>query len=233
VSESHSHRTVAGRADASVSLRGSRFIGHVAPTDSVADAEAFVERARSEYAEATHNVPAYRVRVRSDRRERPAESGGVEAGRTAGVESGSQRRDGWLREYASDDGEPSGSAGKPILNVLQGEALENVVCVVTRFYGGTNLGTGGLVRAYGRTTKAAIEAAGICEKQPQAGATVIVSYDDSGTVRAVLESESVAFEARYEEQVSFRVEAPEPDAPGIYDRLRSATNGRVRIERDR
>lgn len=201
------YRTVAEGASASFTVQGSEFVGHAAPANSVTAAEAFVERVRESYDDATHNVPAYRVR-----------------------EGDSTLGSGMLREYSSDDGEPSGSAGKPTLNVLQGREVENVVCVVTRYYGGTNLGVGGLVRAYGRATKEALDAAGVIEEKPHERATVAVAYDDSGTVRGVLESESVAFDATYEEDVTFDVRVPTTDAGALYDRLRSATSGRARIE---
>jgi hypothetical protein len=106
---SEGYLTVAGRGRARFEIKGSEFIGHVAPARTVEEAETFVDRIREEYDDATHNVPAYRVRADP------------------------------LREWASDDGEPTGSAGKPALNVLTQQELENVVAVVTRYYGGTNL----------------------------------------------------------------------------------------------
>ena len=199
--------TVAGSASASFTIQGSELIGHVAPAESVDAAEAFVERVNGEYDDATHNVPAYRVRA-----------------------GDSTLGSGMTREYSSDDGEPSGSAGKPALNVLQGENLENAVCVATRYYGGTNLGTGGLARAYGRATKEAIGAAGTIEQRPHERAQVTVGYEDSGTVRAVLESNGIEFEATYEERVTFATRVPASDAVPLYDRLRSATSGRARID---
>lgn len=155
------YRTVAARASATFEVRGSEFVGHVAPAETVEDAEAFVDEVGAEYDDATHNVPAYRVRADP------------------------------LREYANDDGEPSGSAGKPALNVLQGEEVENVACVVTRYYGGTNLGYGGLVRAYSRAVSDALETAGIVEERPHVRLSVAVEYDDSGTVRGIIESSGV------------------------------------------
>lgn len=109
VDVSESYRTLAGRGRAAFTVRGSAFVGHAAPARDVEAAETFVDAIREEYDDATHNVPAYRVRADP------------------------------FREYASDDGEPAGSAGDPVLNVLQGEDLENVVVVVTRYYGGTDL----------------------------------------------------------------------------------------------
>jgi len=195
-------RTVAGRGRAAFEVRGSEFIGHAAPAADREAAEAFVAEIRAEYDDATHNVPAYRVREDGD----------------------------LLREYGDDDGEPSGSAGKPALNVLQQEGVENVVAVVTRYYGGTNLGVGGLARSYSRGVKDAIEDAGITEERPHERFSIAVEYDDSGTVRGILESEGAEFEATYEERVSFDVRVPVEVAEGLRDRIRSATSGRAAID---
>jgi len=222
------YRTVAGPGRATFEVRGSEFVGHAAPAADREAAEAFVAEVREEYADATHNVPAYRVRESSGDRE----SGG-------GRESSDDRAGtpgGFLREYGDDDGEPSGSAGKPALNVLQQEGVENVVAVVTRYYGGTNLGVGGLARAYSRAVKEAIEDAGLVEERPKERFSVTVEYDDSGTVRGILESastdagEGAVFEADYEERVTFEVRVPVEAAAGVRDRIRSATSGRAEID---
>ena len=102
----------------------SRFISTLAPVFNVDEARAFIARIKKEFADASHNVPAYIV-------------GG---GNT-------------VTEYFSDDGEPSGTAGKPALAVLRGSGLGDVAVVVTRYFGGTLLGTGGLVRAYTESTQ--------------------------------------------------------------------------------
>lgn len=198
-SDPDAYRTVAGRGRAEFTVNGSEFIGHIAPAGSVDAAEAFVAEIGEAFPDATHNVPAYRVRADP------------------------------FREYSSDDGEPSGSAGKPMLNVLQGRDLENVVCVVTRYYGGTNLGVGGLVRAYSRATKEAVDAAGVEWTVPHERLVATVDYDDSGTVRGVLESAGVAFDAAYDERVVFDARVPVREASGLRDRLLSATSGRVEL----
>ncbi|EMA16788.1 IMPACT family protein [Haloarcula marismortui] len=195
-----SYRTVPGRGEARFEVRGSEFIGHVAPATTVEDAEAFVDAVGEEYADATHNVPAYRVR--SDP----------------------------FREYSSDDGEPSGSAGDPALNVLQQRDIENIVAVVTRYYGGTNLGVGGLASAYSRAVKDGVDDAGVVEEVPHEQFTVTVAYDDSGSVRSLLESAGVEFEADYEAEVVFDVRVPTVEASELRDRVRSATSGRAAIE---
>jgi uncharacterized YigZ family protein len=206
-----SYLTVAGPATATFEVRGSEFLGHVAPVDTVEDAEAFIDRVADEYADATHNVPAYRV---------PA---GAASERTPG--SGPM-----VREYSSDDGEPSGSAGKPALNVLQQREIRNVVAVVTRYYGGTNLGVGGLARAYSRAVKEGVDEAGVVEERPHRRLAVETGYDDSGTVRGVIESSGVEFDADYDERVRFDLRVPIAEVDDLVERLNSATSGRVDID---
>ena len=192
--------TVEERASANFEVQGSEFIGHVRPVETVEAAEAFVAEIRDTYADATHNVPAYRVRASP------------------------------FREYSSDDAEPSGSAGKPALNVLQQREIENAAAVVTRYYGGTNLGVGGLARAYGKAVKQAVDAGGVVESVPHERFVVTVAYDDSGSVRGLLESAGVEFSAAYEADVQFEVRVPRAQADGLRDRIRSATSGRADIE---
>jgi uncharacterized YigZ family protein len=103
-----------------ITVVNSRFIATAAPTFTVEEAKAFVARIKAEFADASHNVPVYLV------------------GHGATVTA-----------HCSDDGEPSGTAGRPALAVLQGSGLGDVAVIVTRYFGGTKLGTGGLVRAYG------------------------------------------------------------------------------------
>ena len=211
--------TVAGRGRATLEVRGSEFLGRVAPAASVDAAEAFVAEVRAAHADATHNVPAYRV---------PADGATAgdapEAVDVAGVDRP------MLREYGDDDGEPSGSAGDPALNVLRQRGLRNVVAVVTRYYGGTNLGVGGLTRAYARSVQDAVADAGVTRRRPRESVVATVAYDDSGDVRAVLESEGVDFEADYAAEVTFEARVPVDRAPAVRDRLRSATSGRVAFD---
>ncbi|WP_410766181.1 IMPACT family protein [Haloferax sp. DFSO60] len=206
------YRTVSGRADARFDVQGSEFIGYISPAETVEDAEAFIDEIEAKHPDATHNVPAYRVPAGSS-------SSSVPGGGNV-----------MLREYQSDDGEPTGSSGKPALNVLVQQDIRNVVVVVTRYYGGTNLGVGGLARAYSRAVKEALDAAGVVEEIPHERFTATVEYDDSGSVRGILESTGVEFDADYDQQVSFAVRVPIEDADELRDRLRSATSGRVELE---
>lgn len=204
--EPEPYKTVAGEGRSYFEIRGSEFTGHVAPARSQDAAEDYIEAVRGEFSGATI-IPAYRVRVDSGH-------GYI------------------LREYQDDHYEPTGSAGKPALNVLVQQDLENVVAVVARYYGGTNLGIGGLARAFGRGVKEAVDDAGVTEARPVETFDIEVVYDDSGTVRGILESAGVEFDADYQEQVSFRVTVPVGEAEELKDRIRSATSGRAGIDAD-
>ena len=118
-----------------IRVLNSRFVATAAPVFSVDEARAFVARIRQEFAGATHNVPAYLV------------------GHAATVTA-----------HCHDDGEPSGTAGRPALAVLRGSGLGDVAVVVTRYFGGTKLGTGGLVRAYGDAVRAVLDVLPRAEK---------------------------------------------------------------------
>lgn len=197
--EAETYLTIADRARTRFTVRGSEFIGHVTPAETIVDAESFVDQIRDTYSDATHNVPAYRVRADP------------------------------FREYASDDREPSGSAGKPILSVLQGRKLENVCVVVTRYFGGTELGVGGLVRAYSKAATDVLDETDVVERRPRKRFEATVEYDDSGTVRGILESEGVEFDAVYGERVVFDVSVPITESADVIDRLRSATSDRIEL----
>ena len=202
-------RTVEGRGQTRLDRQGSEFIGVVVPVDTVEEAEAVIDDQRESYPDATHHVPAYRVPAGEASAARPGETETM------------------LREWCSDDGEPSGSSGEPALNVLVQQDLQNLVAVVTRYYGGTNLGVGGLARAYSTAVKGAVNDAGIVEREPHERFVATVEYDDSGTVRGILESTDTEFEASYEEQARFAVRVPVTGADALRERLLNATSGRV------
>src|SRR5215203_6159828 len=115
----------------------SRFIATIAPVLNVEEARAFIARIKKEFGDASHNVPAYII-------------GG---GNT-------------VSEYFSDDGEPAGTAGRPALIVLRGSGLGDVAVVITRYFGGTLLGTGGLVKAYTESTQLVVNAVGRGRRVP-------------------------------------------------------------------
>ena len=191
------YRTVTSAGRAELAVDGSRFLAVAAHVETVEAAQDQVITIREEHEDATHHVFAYRIRPRP------------------------------LTEHGDDDGEPSGSAGGPVLNRLEKETLENALVVVTRYYGGTNLGVGRLARAYGRAAGGALEAATIEAVEPQSWVRLTVAYDDSGAVRGIVESVATEFEASYRETVVFDARVPRRALESFRDRLRSATAGRV------
>jgi uncharacterized YigZ family protein len=138
----------------------SRFIATLAPVFSTEEARAFIARVRKEFSDATHNVPAYII-------------GG---GNT-------------VTEYFSDDGEPSGTAGKPALAVLRGSGLGDVAVVVTRYFGGTLLGTGGLVKAYTESTQMVVNAVGRGRRISVHVAIVAIPYSLLERVRLLVKQQ--------------------------------------------
>lgn len=196
-------QTVTEAGQAEFRVRGSRFISQIQPASSVETAERVIEGIAGEYDDATHNVPAYRIRESGD--------------------------GGFVREWSSDDGEPRGTAGPPALNVLSQQELVDVVVVITRFYGGTNLGTGGLHRAYSQATVNAIDAATLAPYTPTSEFEITVPYEYSGTVRSILESNRIEFDAAYSESVTVHVVIPDAMVDDVIDRIRSATHGDAEI----
>ena len=122
--------TVEKEATAEQTIERSRFIAQIRRADSREEAEAFIASVRGRYKDATHNVPAFVIGEKQD------------------------------LQWASDDGEPQGTSGAPMVQLLVKEGLSNVVVVVTRYFGGIKLGTGGLVRAYSSSARLALDAAG-------------------------------------------------------------------------
>jgi len=139
----------------------SRFIATAAPVFSVAEAKGFVARVKAEFSDASHNVPAYLI------------------GHGATVTA-----------HCSDDGEPSGTAGRPALAVLRGSGLGDVAVVVTRYFGGTKLGTGGLVRAYGDAVREVLAVLPRAEKVPVYTVLLAVPYHYFERVRLAVPAHS-------------------------------------------
>jgi uncharacterized YigZ family protein len=127
-----------------------------------------------------------------------------------------------------DDGEPGGTAGAPILRHLDGAGLSDVVAVVTRWYGGTKLGTGGLVRAYGDATAAAIEAAEVVARPVMAIFELVHDYDLSGPVASVVAAhDATVVDVAYAENVTVHLGVPLDGATAFAADLAEATSGRV------
>lgn len=190
-------RTIEAPVRIAFEERKSRFISHLAPVTSVDDATDVIASLQAEFEDATHVVSAYRIHGDPP------------------------------QEQADDAGEPGGSAGDPALGVLRSADIVDIVAIVIRYYGGTKLGYGGLVRAYARAVSDALDRADVITRHPIDTMRIEVDYDDSGTVQSVLESEDVDVDATYGEQVVYTVAIPSDRLDAVLDRLRSSTNGRV------
>ncbi len=148
----------AREAQAEIVVINSRFIASAAPAFRVEEARAFIARIRAAFPDASHHVPAFLI--------------GYGASVTA---------------HCTDDGEPAGTAGRPALAVLQGSGLGDVVVVVTRYFGGTKLGTGGLVRAYGDAVKAVLAVLPRAEKIPTHTVMLACEYSYFDRVRLLVQ----------------------------------------------
>lgn len=128
----------------------------------------------------------------------------------------------------SDDGEPQGTAGMPVLDVLRGQCLENICCVVTRYFGGILLGTGGLVRAYGRAARDAVEAAGISVKQLWKKYDLIMPYSYYERLRQETERfAGVILDTEFSADVCLHVMLPQDQAEAFLARVTDLTAGTV------
>jgi uncharacterized YigZ family protein len=183
-------------------IKRSRFIATVAHAFTEDDAKAFISIIKNEFPDATHNCWAYVAGPPGD---------------TA-------------RIGMSDDGEPHGTAGKPILTVLLHSEIGEIVAVVTRYFGGTKLGTGGLVRAYSGSVKNALAGLSIKEKRDVITLTAILDYSKIIAVKQMIESfNSEIIEAKYEADVSFKIELPKNDKDSFIHAITDLTGGEVLI----
>ena len=137
------------------------------------------------------------------------------------------------RHRHHDDGEPGGSAGRPILAQIEGHDLVDVVVVVVRWYGGTKLGVGGLIRAYGGCAGRTLDAGEIVQRVRHRTLRVTHPYDDTGAVSGVIgASDAVVLDTRWDAEVTVVVWVPDPDLQALIERLRDRTSGRVVLSID-
>lgn len=181
----------------------SRFIGYVCHVETEEEAIAFVTEIKKKHYDARHNCYAYSV--------------------------GEQQP---LLRF-SDDGEPAGTAGKPILEVITGNKLCNVCIVVTRYFGGTLLGTGGLVRAYTEAAKRCIKAAGIVKKSMVTPLQIRTDYTDLGRIQYILGNEGIEIQdSEYGQEVILKIEVCIDDTERIKKTLIEATAARVVLSQE-
>jgi len=130
---------------------------------------------------------------------------------------------------SSDDGEPSGTAGAPILSVLSGAGLENVLCAVVRYFGGVLLGTGGLVRAYGKTASEALEHAEIVQIRVCARIAVTVTYSAYQLIEPMIRQKGYPAETDFAETVTVTVLLPEEESDALVSAITDKTDGGAKI----
>lgn len=174
----------------------SRFIAHIKPVESEDAAKAFIDAVKSEHREATHNCSAY----------------------TIGDQMNIQK--------ANDDGEPSGTAGVPMLDILKKLEIHNAAVVVTRYFGGIKLGGGGLIRAYSGAVRDVIYDIGRVAMRPAIPTTVTIAYDLTGKFEYELASTPYLLrETNYTDKVSYYIDVVKTDYDQFIDFLNRNTSG--------
>ena len=195
------YRTVAGFGSDEFIINKSRFIGYCTQVDDEEQALSFIRAIREEHRNATHNVHAF---VTGDA--------------------------GNLQRF-SDDGEPSGTAGIPVLEVIKKEGLRNVAVVVTRYYGGIKLGGGGLVRAYSRGAKIAIDSAVIVDMVLFETLNIEISYTAYGRLENYLRDRAIEPEGTiFEDDVKLRIYIDKKKTEEFLNDLNEMTSGSAKIE---
>lgn len=205
MSETTRYPVLAAPVTAEIEVQGSRFIAALALVESEASAHAFVDGKRAEFADATHNCWAYLVGP-----------------------PGSTRAVGF-----SDDGEPHNTAGRPMLNVLLHCGVGDLVAVVTRYFGGTKLGRGGLVRAYGGAVQEALQSAETAEKIDWLPVKVRLDYALVGAVeRLYPDFEVEVLEQDFGAGVVQQVRLPRGRFADLQRALADASSGSIVVERE-
>jgi uncharacterized YigZ family protein len=193
----------AGQHRVGEEINRSRFITTVAYTPTVEAARAFIDQMRAEFNDATHNCWAYLAGP-------PGSAGQV---------------------GYSDDGEPHGTAGRPMWTVLQHSGVGDISAVVTRYFGGILLGKGGLVRAYSGGVKLALATLPLAQHTPTLDLLVVIDYASVTPVQRLLpEFEAQIQGEEYGADVTYHLRLPEEHAPAMQQRLVELTNGQVLVE---
>lgn len=170
--------TIKNNVETEIVEKKSKFIANLIKVESKEEAEEKIQEIRKKYYDARHNCVAYRV-----------------------------LEDGRLEEKASDDGEPSGTAGGPMLNILQKNNLSNVLIVVTRYFGGILLGTGGLVRAYSEALQKAIEESSLILKVSGIEMRLIVDYNNFEKFKYYCKNNNITIiSAKYLEKIECKIQ---------------------------
>ncbi|MBQ4346967.1 MAG: YigZ family protein [Firmicutes bacterium] len=196
------YKTLAGEGIAETIEKKSRFIATVRPVESEEEARAFIDGLKKKYWDATHNVFAYSVGIKNE------------------------------THRFSDDGEPQGTAGLPVLSAITGAGLKNTAVVVTRYFGGTLLGTGGLVRAYGRSASEGIKAAGIVRRALMQELLISMDYSLYGKAEYIIRNAGLSImDSQFAENVSIRLLVSPNQAEDFLKELKEATAARISVSK--
>lgn len=194
------YHTVKGYGEHEIVIEKSRFIAHVDRAETEEEAQEFIQNIKKKHWNATHNCSAYLI------------------GETDGIQK------------ANDDGEPSGTAGVPILEVLKKKGLKDTVVVITRYFGGIKLGAGGLIRAYGKATSEGINATGVVERKLMKVMHTKVDYTWLGKLENELRSSVYAIkEIHYLDNVEIETFVEEEQTQNFKDWMIELTNGQGEI----
>lgn len=184
-----------------ITEKKSSFIATVRPVESEDEAVSFINETKKKYWDARHNCSAFVIGKRQE------------------------------LTRCSDDGEPAGTAGRPMLDVLLKENIHNAAVVVTRYFGGVLLGTGGLVRAYQQATKAGLSASEIIEKKDGAVLFIRTDYTGIGRLQYLFAQEKITvMDTAYEADVLVKAVIPENDKKRIEKTIIEQTNGTAKLE---
>ena len=192
------YRTIYQGGEDEIVEKKSRFIASVIPVENEEEALEFIEKTKKQYWDARHNCFAYVIGERGQ------------------------------LQRCSDDGEPNGTAGKPMLDVLLGNELRNVAVVVTRYFGGTLLGTGGLVRAYSQAVKAGLQASVMITKILGVKLHIETDYTTFGKIQYILaQRELKILDTVYTDKVELEVLTPKTELEQVMHAITEGTNAQA------
>lgn len=195
------YRVVYEGGEGEITEKKSRFIATVRPVESEEEATAFIAEMKKKYWDARHNCSAFVIGERQE------------------------------LTRCSDDGEPAQTAGRPMLDVLLKEGITNVAVVVTRYFGGVLLGTGGLVRAYQAATQAGLAASRIIEKRQGQKLVIGTDYNGLGKLQYLFGQQQTAIlDTEYAQDVTLTILVPVDQKESLYKEIVELTNGTARLE---
>ena len=198
------YKTVYEGGEGEITEKKSRFIATVRPVKTEEEALAFIEEMRKKYWDARHNCFVYSV--------------------------GKNRE----TTRCSDDGEPSGTAGRPMLDVILGEDIYDVAVVVTRYFGGVLLGTGGLVRAYSKAVQEGLAASTIIEKIYGISLEIVTDYTGIGKIQYIAGEKGLPIlDSEYTDKVTLHRMIPADEVESVQKAVTEGTNGRARMKKEK